>query len=129
MILGIGVDLLEVPRMRRAVERGGERFVRRVFTDAEADHCRRRGSPDQSFAARFAAKEAVMKALGTGWSRGVTWRDIEVVKEPGRAPRLELGGRAAALARARGVTRTHLTLSHIASLVAAVVVLEGDGSP
>ena len=102
--------------------------MRRVFTDAEAEHCRRRSLPEQSFAARFAAKEAVMKALGTGWTGGVTWRDIEVVPSPGGQPGVRLSGRAGEIARGLGVSRTHLTMTHLEALVAAVAVLEGSPS-
>lgn len=124
MILGVGLDLVAVERIRRLRERHGERFLRRVFTDAEAQACLTRADPAPSLAARFAAKEAGMKALGTGWGGGVGWLDLEVVGEPGTVPRLVLRGRAAELAGARGVGAVHLSLTHDAGVAAAVVFLE-----
>lgn len=124
MILGVGLDLVDVERIRALRERRGERFLRRVFTDAEAQACLARGDPARSLAARFAAKEAGMKALGTGWGSGVGWLDLEVVGEPGAAPRLVLRGRAAQLADARGVGAVHLSLTHDAGVAGAVVLLE-----
>src|SRR2546428_6240715 len=107
MIVGLGVDVCDVARIRRALEgRTGARFQTRVFTAAARAYCeaRRRGR-FASYAARFAAKEAAMKALGTGWAQGVAWRDFEVVRARGAPPRLVLHGRAAALARRRGMVR------------------------
>jgi holo-[acyl-carrier protein] synthase len=129
LILGIGIDLLETARMRRALERSGERFVTRVFTPEEAAYCRLQRRPEQRFAARFAAKEALLKALGTGWSQGIGWKEVEVVRASGHPPEICLAGRAAAIASRRGVTRIHLSLTHLEAMAAAMVVLEGDGSP
>jgi holo-[acyl-carrier protein] synthase len=126
VIVGLGVDLCAVTRIRRALEADtGRRFRARVFTDAEQAYCesRRRGR-FASYAARFAAKEAAMKALGTGWAKGVGWRDFEVVRDPGGPPRLVLHGRAAALARQRGLGRWLLALSHDGSGAVASVVVE-----
>lgn len=127
MILGIGVDVCEVERIRRALERPtGTRFRARVFTAGECRYCEARGRGRfASYAARFAAKEAGMKALGTGWARGITWHDFEVRRQPGAAPALALHGRAALLARRRGMTRWHLALSHTALGAVATVVVEG----
>jgi len=125
LILGLGIDLLETARMGLALERSGARFVARVFTEAEEAYCRQQKRPEQRFAARFAAKEALLKALGTGWARGISWREVEVVREPGGAPGLRLSGRAEEIAREAGVGRIHLSLTHLAEVVAAVVVLEG----
>ena len=128
MILGLGVDVCDVARIRRALEGpAGARFQARVFTTAEQAYCeaRRRGR-FASYAARFAAKEAAMKALGTGWARGVGWRDFEGVGARGEPPRLVLHGRAAALARRRGMGRWLLALSHTAESALASVVVE-DG--
>jgi len=128
VILGVGVDVCDVARIRRALETTtGARFRARVFTDGEQAYCeaRRRGR-FASYAARFAAKEAAMKALGTGWARGVGWQDFEVVRVAGEAPRLVLHGEAADLARRRGMTRWLLALAHTdASAVASVVVEDG----
>ncbi len=122
MIRGVGIDVVEVGRVGRALERHGERFVRRVFRPSEV------GSPvsPRSLAARFAAKEAVFKALGTGLSGGLRWTDVEVVARAGGAPGLRLHGRAWEAALALGVTRTHLSLTHDGGVAAAVVILEGD---
>ena len=128
MILGVGVDVCDVARIRRALEaETGARFRERVFTDGEQAYCeaRRRGR-FASYAARFAAKEAAMKALGTGWAQGVGWQDFEVVRAAGEAPRLVLHRQAAALARRRGMTRWLLALAHTdANAVASVVVEDG----
>jgi holo-[acyl-carrier protein] synthase len=130
MIVAIGLDVCDVDRIRRALEgRAGERFRARVFTAAERAYCeaRRRGR-FASYAARFAAKEAAMKALGTGWARGVGWHDFEVVRAEGDAPRLVLHAKAAELARRRGMVRWLLALTHTdASAIASVVVEDGAG--
>lgn len=130
MILGIGIDVCEVARIERALDaRGGARFRARVFTAGEAAYCERRGrTAGQSYAATFAAKEAALKALGTGWSEGLTWHDVEVLHEASGAPRLALHGEARALARRRRLTRAHLTLSHAGAVAVAVVVLEGGAA-
>ncbi len=126
MIAGIGVDVCEVDRIRRALEsRHGARFRARVFTDGEQAYCegRRRGR-FESYAARFAAKEAVMKVLGTGWSRGIGWRDIEVVRAPGDPPAIRLGGQAATIARRCGMTRWLVTVTHTRATAIAWVLAE-----
>src|SRR5467141_4998622 len=94
MIIGTGVDIAEVPRIRETIERFGERFLRRIFTEGEIRYCERKARRFESYAARFAAKEAGMKALGTGWSRGVRWRDCEVVRLPGGRPTITFHGKA-----------------------------------
>src|SRR5437667_12776361 len=123
MILGLGLDVCDVKRLRRAMARSG--FVRRVFEEGEVRDCERRVHRHLHYAARFAAKEAYFKALGTGWGRGVAWRDVAVRSDGRRPPTLLIEGAAARLARARGVTRCHLSLSHSGDYAAAVVVLEG----
>ena len=125
MIVGLGVDIEEVSRIEQAVQRHGERFLRRVFTEAEIAYCRRRKNPYERFAARFAAKEAGMKALGTGWRGGVTWRDLEVVNLPGGKPTLKLSGRAQEICRNLGGERIALSLTHTAAYALAEVVVEG----
>jgi holo-[acyl-carrier protein] synthase len=130
MILGIGLDVCDVERIRHALEAtSGDRFRTRVFTDAESAYCeaRRRGR-FASYAVRFAAKEAAMKALGTGWAGGVKWREFEVVRADGGAPRLVLHGKAAELARQRGMTRWLLALTHTDESAVASVVVEDGGS-
>ena len=126
MIIAIGIDLCEIARIRRALEGPqGARFRARVFTDGEQRYCEhRRATRFQSYAARFAAKEAVMKALGTGWADGVTWHDVEVRRAERAAPALLLHGRAAEIARERGMARWHLALSHTADAAIAWVLTE-----
>lgn len=128
MIVAVGVDHAEVERVRRAVDHPswGRRFRCRVFTEAEIEYCERRRRYAESFAARFAAKEAVMKALGTGM-RGVSWREIEVYRERNQAPTVRLSGRAALRATALGIERWHLALTHTAELATAFVVAERAG--
>src|SRR3972149_1228290 len=124
MIVGLGVDIEEVSRIEQAVQRHGERFLRRVFTEAEIAYCRRRKNPYERFAARFAAKEAGMKALGTGWRGGVTWRDLEVVNLPGGKPELRLSGAAARIAEQKQVRNIALSLTHTQTQALAQVILE-----
>ena len=127
MIIAIGTDAIEVERVRRAVDhpRWGERFRQRVFTAGEIAYCLKRARYAESFAARFAAKEAVMKALGTGYGRGVWWRDIEVVRNSGR-PTVLLHGGAFERAAAIGATRWHLSLTHTADQALAYVIAETE---
>jgi holo-[acyl-carrier protein] synthase len=128
VILGTGIDLLEIPRLARSLERYGEHFVRKIFTEGEAAYCEARARRVEHYAARFAAKEAVMKALGTGVARGVGFRTVEVVREAGRAPEVRLHRAAKARAGELGVTRIHLSLTHTDRTAAAWVVLEGEGA-
>ncbi len=125
MILGIGLDLVELPRFRAALERHGARFESRVFTPAEREVGGSGSARLLSLAARFAAKEACMKALGTGWGQGVGFTQIEVVRGARGEPSLVLHGVAREVARRLGVQRTHVSLSHQPGAAAAVVVLEG----
>jgi holo-[acyl-carrier protein] synthase len=125
MILGIGLDLVEISRLARALDRSGERFLDRVFTATERRDCEGRADAPQGFAARFAAKEACLKAFGTGWSEGLAFRQVEVVRGEGGQPELVLHGPAEARARAMGVRRVHVTLTHQPGVAAAMVVLEG----
>lgn len=126
MIVGVGVDLAEVDRIRDAIERAdtGERFRNRVFTAGEQRYCERRRRKYESYAARFAAKEATMKALGRGWSADVRWAEIEVTRERGARPRIQLHGRTAAFAESLGVTRLSLALTHTAETAMAEVIAE-----
>jgi len=124
MILGTGVDIAEVPRIRESIERFGARFLRRIFTDGEINYCECKASRFESYAARFAAKEAGMKALGTGWSRGVRWRDIEVVRPKGQRPTIQFHGEAAAIASKLGIRNIALSLTHTSEQALAQVILE-----
>lgn len=123
MVVGSGIDVLEIERLARALERRGARFAARVFHPAELAACRGRRRPAPFLAERFAAKEAVMKAFGTGWAHGVRWVDIEV-RDVAGAARIALHGAVAELARRRGIVRIHLGLGHSRSLAVATVLLE-----
>lgn len=125
MIVGTGIDLAEVDRIREAVERYGKRFVERVFTAAEIAYVEGKANRHERYAARFAAKEAGMKAIGTGWRRGVRWQDFEVRNQRSGRPELVLHGVAAEVARRMGVERVHLSLTHTAAVAQAFVILEG----
>ena len=124
MILGIGMDLCEVERILRLLEKDRERFVHRVFLDGECAYCDGRRLPAMHYAARFAAKEAFLKAVGAGWRLG--WRQLEVVRHPSGRPDLSVSGPAAEILRDRRVRRIHLSLTHTRDMAAAVVVLEGE---
>jgi holo-[acyl-carrier protein] synthase len=126
MILGSGIDIVEIDRIEESVQRFGERFLHRIFTPAEQAYCLRKRRAAESFAARFAAKEAGAKALGTGMSRGVHWLEIEVAREPGGRPTLRFHGRAAEIAARMGVAHITLSLTHSAAIAMASVTLE-DG--
>ena len=125
MITGIGVDLCQVPRLARLRQRYGARFLNRVFTPDEQRYCGTGAACDERFAARFAAKEAFLKALGTGFAQGISLRDVEVVTEPSGRPVLRITGAAAVLLQQRGGTGVHVSLSHEREYAAAFVVLEG----
>ena len=124
MLLGLGTDLIETRRVEQSIDRFGDRFLERIFSPLEIAYCKRKKNAAESFAARFAAKEAGAKALGTGISRGVTWKDFEVKRETSGRPSLHLSGRAAELAAAMGVKRIQLSLTHSRDLAMAVVVVE-----
>jgi holo-[acyl-carrier protein] synthase len=124
MIIAIGVDIIEIERIKEALLRLGDRFRNRIFTQAEIRYCESLSAPYPSYAARFAAKEAAMKALGTGWRGGVRWRDIEVIRERGQAPSIQLSGRALEHFHQIGARRAHLSLSHSRDLAIAQVLFE-----
>ncbi|MGA2645173.1 MAG: holo-[acyl-carrier-protein] synthase [Candidatus Sulfotelmatobacter sp.] len=124
MIVGTGIDIAEVPRIRRSIERFGDRFLQRVYTAGEIQYCDAKANRAERYAARFAAKEAAMKALGTGWNHGVRWRDCEVVRMPGGRPSISFHGRAAEFAAQLGVRNAALSLSHTEEQAIAQVILE-----
>jgi holo-[acyl-carrier protein] synthase len=126
MIAGIGVDLCEVDRMESAIARHGERLLTRIYTEGERAYCESKPNRMERFAGRFAAKEAAMKAIGTGWSRGVGWRDFEVTRSPGGQPVIVFHGVARGIADKLGVTRALVSITHIRSLAMAQVVLEAE---
>ena len=126
MILGTGIDLAEVPRIAAAIDRFGDRFLRRIFTPDEIRYCDSKANRVERYAARFAAKEAGLKAIGTGWRRGVSWTDVEVRREPGGRPTLLFHGKAAEFAAKLGVKRVALSLTHTKDHAMAQVILEGE---
>lgn len=124
-IIGLGIDATDIPRIAATLERYGDRFVTRIFTDGEIAYCRRRREPAIHFAGRFAAKEAAMKALGTGHSQNVLWRDVEVVRRGG-PPQLHFHGGAARRFEAMGAQSSLLTITHSETLALAhVLILRG----
>lgn len=125
MIIGIGIDIIQNQRIRESIEKFGDRFISRICTPAEAEYCKRTARPEIHFAARFAAKEAGFKALGTGWARGIRWKDVEVERLPSGKPELRLHGEALARATELGAYRFYVSLTHDSLVSGAVVVLEG----
>ncbi|WP_446742753.1 holo-ACP synthase [Silvibacterium acidisoli] len=126
MLVGTGVDLIEIDRIAESIERYGDRFLRRIYTPGEIAYCQRKKEAAESFAARFAAKEAGAKALGTGIQHGVSWKEIEVRRERGQRPTLHFSGRAAEIAASLAVVNISLSLTHNNSAAMALVHLE-DG--
>jgi holo-[acyl-carrier protein] synthase len=125
-VVGLGLDITEIDRIAATLARFGERFERRVFTETEIAYCRRRRHPAMHFAGRFAAKEAAMKALGTGRALGVRWRDVEVVRHMG-PPQLQLHGDALARAKRLGIVKSLVTITHTDTLAVAEVLMLGAG--
>ena len=123
MVVGLGIDIVEVPRIRKALE-GGQALAQRVFTDAERGYCEARKNRYQHFAGRFAAKEAALKALGTGWQEGIRWHDVEVLPGDLGKPELRFHGRAREIMAARGAQSALLTISHASEYAVAAVVLQ-----
>lgn len=126
-IVGIGLDLVKIERIRALADRWQERFLERLYTEAERRYCFDRASPYASLAGRFAAKEAVLKAIGTGWSAGISWQDIQVLNDGSGKPVAHVQGRAGALLQEAGVTDIHISLSHDADYAIAQVVLTKEG--
>jgi holo-[acyl-carrier protein] synthase len=126
MILGIGSDLVQVERIRKSIAHYGDRFLNRVYTERERAYASSRANSAERYAARFAAKEAGMKAIGTGLRRGITWKDFEVINETSGQPTLRLSGVALEISETMGVERISISLTHTAETAFAVVILE-DG--
>jgi len=124
MIVGIGIDIVELDRVQKALERHSGRFASKLFTDVEREYSDRFKIPVQHYAVRFAAKEAFVKALGTGFSGGIGWKEIGVVNEPSGQPRIEVTGRAWEKLEQLGATEIHVSLSHSRDHASAVVILE-----
>jgi holo-[acyl-carrier protein] synthase len=124
MITGIGIDVIQNDRIRSSIERFGDRFLNRIYTEGEIAYCKKCANPEIHYAARFAAKEAAFKALGTGWAAGVKWKDIEVERLPSGKPELHLHGEALNRATTMGTERFYVSLTHDTLVSCAVVVLE-----
>jgi holo-[acyl-carrier protein] synthase len=124
LVIGIGIDVIQNERIRNSLERFPGRFIRRIFTEQEATYCRGCSRPEIHFAARFAAKEAAFKALGTGWSGGIRWTDVEVERLPSGKPELHLHGAALERATSIGAKSFYVSLTHDHNVSAAVVILD-----
>jgi holo-[acyl-carrier protein] synthase len=124
MITGIGIDVVQNDRIRNSIERFGDRFLKRIYTEGEMEYCKKCVQPEIHYAARFAAKEAAFKALGTGWAAGVKWKDVEVVRLASGQPELHLHGEALAHATSAGAKRFFVSLTHDQLVSCAVVILE-----
>lgn len=127
-IVGTGIDIVECLRIAQMIERHGELFITRVYTDAEIEYCTTRKAATQHYAGRWAAKEAVLKALGTGWRRGIGWRDIEIRNDKNGAPSVKLRGGARDVMVQAGIKELHVSISHCRSFAVAHVVAEGEKS-
>lgn len=125
-IIGIGTDIIECLRIAQMIERHGEIFIRRVYTDHEIAYCSSKRAATQHYAGRWAAKEAVLKALGTGWVRGISWRDVEVRHKAGGAPIVALRGGAREVFERSGIAHMHLSISHCRSHATAYAIAEAD---
>ena len=125
-IIGIGTDITECLRIARMIERHGEAFIARVYTPEEIRYCQTRKQSTQHFTGRWAAKEAVLKALGTGWRRGISWRDIEILNEPGGKPLVMLTGGAREVAQQLGITEMLVTISHCHTHATAYALAAGE---
>jgi len=126
MIVGTGIDIVEVPRIAATIGRFGRRFLQRVFTPGEIRYCESKANKAERYAGRFAAKEAAMKAIGTGWSHGVTWQDAEVTRLPSGRPTVAFHGKAAEFFGKLGAAHAHLSITHTEQLAMAQVILESD---
>jgi len=126
-IIGTGIDIVECLRIAQMIERHGELFISRVYTDHEIEYCSARKAATQHYAGRWAAKEAVLKALGTGWRRGISWRDIEIRNDHKGAPTVKLRGGARDVMEKARIARLHVSISHCRNFAVAYVVAEGEG--
>jgi len=126
VIVGTGIDIAEVERVAASIQRFGKRFLERVFTPEEIRYCESKANRAERYAGRFAAKEAAMKAIGTGWSRGIRWQDIEVTRAPGGRPTVAFHGKAAEFFHRLGAARTQLSITHTQQLAMAQVILESE---
>lgn len=125
MVIGVGMDIQEISRVERAIERGGTTFLKKTFTEKETLYCQKQKRSGQHFAGRFCSKEAFFKALGTGWAKGIKWSEVEVIRKQSGCPQIVLSGQAKLLAKEAKVKKIWLSLSHSEGYAAATVVLEG----
>lgn len=125
MILGIGIDIIEVKRVGEAVERYGERFLRRIFTEAERAYCSGKKNAAIHYAGRFAAKEAAFKAMGRGWGGNIGWKEVEVTNLDSGAPQVSFHGKALERIREMNMSRGLVSISHVQETATAIVILEG----
>jgi len=124
-IIGVGTDIIECLRIAQMIERHGELFINRVYTQYEIQYCQGRKQSTQHYAGRWAAKEAVLKALGTGWRRGISWRDVEIRNDSSGRPKVALRGGAAEVLERLGITEMHISISHCRSHATAYALAEG----
>jgi len=124
-IFGIGTDVTECPRIARMIEKHGDAFLQRIFTDAEIAYCQKNRAHTQHYTGRWCAKEAILKALGTGWSGGILWRDMEILNKPGGAPYVTLKGATAEIAEKMGIAEVLISISHCESVATATAVAIG----
>ena len=125
VIIGIGTDIIECPRIGMMIEQHGEVFLRRVYTEREIGYCQGRKHAMEHFAGRWAAKEAILKAIGTGWARGIAWTDVEVRNQPGGAPKVHVCGKAKEVARDKGIADILITISHCRTYATAYAIAVG----
>jgi holo-[acyl-carrier protein] synthase len=125
-ILGIGTDIVDCPRIGHMIERHEDLFITRVYTAAEIEYCSARKASTQHYSGRWAAKEAVLKALGTGWRRGISWRDIEILNDRNGAPSVTLHGGAKVVCEKAGIQKMHITISHCKYYAVAYAIAEGE---
>ncbi len=126
MILGVGTDVIEVVRIKQAVEKYGERFLRRLFTPAEIEYCSARKNSALHYAGRFASKEAAFKAMGRGWGGEISWKDVEIANLASGAPQITFHGKALEVITEKKMTRAHVSISHIEDIATAIVILETE---
>ena len=127
-VLGHGIDMVDCARISQSIERHGQRFLQRVFTPVELEYCLGRKREIEHLAGRFAAKEAVLKVLGTGWRKGINWTDIEVRNDPAGRPMVSLGGKCAEIAAQLGMTEVFISISHIETHAIASAIACGDAA-
>ncbi len=127
-VVGIGTDITEVARIERMFAKHGDLFLKRVFTLAEQEYCSPRKAASQHFAGRWAAKEAILKAIGTGWTKGIGWTEIEIITQPGGKPKVELHGRAAEVCRELGICEILVSISHVKETAIAFAIANGSDS-